>query len=101
MTDRIDIGPGLPVEPSRPGDVGKGAGAPGKSFKEFLADSIKQVNDMQVDADHAIDRLATGRTDNVAEVFAAVQKAELAFKTLMQIRNKLVDAYNEIRQMRI
>jgi len=37
----------------------------------------------------------------VAEVFTAVKKAELAFQTLMQMRNKLLDAYNEIKEMRI
>ena len=45
--------------------------------------------------------LATGKSDNVSEVFTAVKKAELAFQTLMQMRNKLLDAYDEIRQMRI
>jgi len=101
VTDRIDIGPGLPIQPSKPTEPGRPGSVSGKSFKEFLSESIKQVNDMQVEAEDAIERLATGRTENMAEVFAAVQKAELAFKTLMQIRNKLVDAYNEIRQMRI
>ena len=42
----------------------------------------------------------TGKTDNVTEVLSAVQKADLAFKMLMQIRNKLIDAYDEFRQMR-
>jgi flagellar hook-basal body complex protein FliE len=59
------------------------------------------VNQLQKDADVAFQRLATGQTQNVTEVFTAVEKADLAFKTLMQIRNKLVDAYNDIRQMRI
>jgi flagellar hook-basal body complex protein FliE len=45
--------------------------------------------------------LTTGKTENVAEVFTAVKKAELAFQTLMQIRNKLSDAYEEIKQMRV
>jgi len=101
VTDRIDLGSVLPVEPSKPTGTGRVGAVPGKTFKEFLTESIGQVNDMQAEADNAIERLATGRTDNMAEVFTAVQKAELAFKTLMQIRNKLVDAYNEIRQMRI
>ena len=84
--------------PSQPA-TGRAAG--GASFKDLLIDSIKQVNDMQLQADQAMNRLATGETDNVAEVMTAVEKADLAFQLLMQIRNKLVDAYQEIRQMRI
>ncbi len=76
-------------------------GAPPQRFSQVLKDSIAEVNRMQADAESAINALATGKTDNVAEVMTAVQKADLAFKTLLQIRNKLLDAYNEVRQMRM
>ncbi len=46
-------------------------------------------------------RLVTGESDNVAEVLSAIRKSEVAFSLLMEIRNKLLDAYSEIRQMRI
>ena len=46
-------------------------------------------------------KLVTGQTNNVAEVFAAVNKAGIAFDLLMEIRNKLTDAYQEIQQMRV
>lgn len=75
--------------------------AAGKSFKDLLMDSIDEVNRLQSEADQARINLATGRTENVAEVFTAVKKADLAFQTLMQIRNKLMDAYDEIKQMRV
>ena len=75
--------------------------ADGKDFKSMLMDSIGEVNRLQTEADEARINLVTGKTDNVAEVFTAVKKAETAFQTLMQIRNKLMDAYEEIRQMRV
>jgi len=75
--------------------------APDKSFKEVLGEKINEVNDMLVKKDIAIEDLATGKTDNVAEVLTAVEKADIAFKALMQIRNKLVDAYKEIERMQI
>lgn len=75
--------------------------ADGKDFQSMLMNSIDEVNRLQEEADQARIDLATGKTDNVAEVFTAVKKAELAFQTLMQIRNKLQDAYDEIRQMRV
>ena len=66
-----------------------------------LMRSIDEVNRLQAEADQARIDLVTGQTENVAEVFTAVKKAELAFQTLMQIRNKLMDAYEEIKQMRV
>ncbi len=73
----------------------------GKDFKNLLMQSIDEVNRLQAEADEAMTNLATNRTENVAEVFTAVKKAELAFQTLMQIRNKLETAYEEIKQMRV
>src|SRR5262249_35480295 len=69
----------------------------GPTFKDYLLDSIKQVNSMQQDADRAVETLFTGGDVNPAEVLTAVQKADLAFRTVMQIRNKLVAAYEEIQ----
>lgn len=86
---------------SQPGQRSGAAKSPGQQFSQILKDSIAEVNQMQADTDKAINALLTGKTDNVAEVLTAVQKADLAFKTLLQIRNKLLDAYNEVRQMRM
>jgi flagellar hook-basal body complex protein FliE len=76
-------------------------GGDGASFKDMLLDSIKQVNTMQQDADKAVETLFTGGDVNPAEVLTAVQKADLAFRMMMQIRNKLVAAYEEIQNIRI
>ncbi|MCG3180677.1 MAG: Flagellar hook-basal body complex protein FliE [Phycisphaerae bacterium] len=76
---------------------GKGDG----SFSKVLMDSINEVNRLQSEAADATNKLATGQTTNVAEVMVAVQKADVAFDMLMQIRNKLMDAYQEVQQMRL
>jgi flagellar hook-basal body complex protein FliE len=89
--------PETAVKPSVQGPQETG----GQDFKTYLMDSIQEVNRLQAEADQARIELATGKTENVAEVFTAVKKAELAFQTLMQIRNKLMDAYEEIKQMRV
>ena len=97
MTTRIEgLGP-LPGGPEKKG-LGRSEGT-SPSFGDLLKEQIGKVNEMQLDADRAIEDLATGRTDNVAEVMTAVQKADLAFKTMMQIRNKLLNAYREISRM--
>ena len=76
-------------------------GAPGEKFSSVLKNSLAEVNRLQVDAEEATNALMTGRTDNVAEVMTAVNKADVAFRMLLQIRNKLLDAYSEVRQMRM
>jgi flagellar hook-basal body complex protein FliE len=73
----------------------------GKDFKSILLDSLNQVNQLQNEADQGVQRLLTGETQNVAEVLAAVNKADIAFDLLMEVRNKLTDAYQEIQQMRV
>lgn len=103
MTDPLGlIGGGGGVQPNapmRPG--GKPDAQQGPAFKELLLDNIRQVNDLQQDAEKAIEDLATGRRDDVANVMIAKQKADMAFKMLLQVRNKLVDAYEEIKDIRV
>ena len=72
----------------------------GKSFREIFQAHIDEVNRLQMAADNKMTDFVTGKTDNISDVLDAVKKAELAFKTLMQIRNKLVDAYEELNRMR-
>ena len=93
-----------PVGPGQVAGIGQGYSsnkAGGPDFKDFLIKSISEVNDMQLAAEQAINDLAVGKTENVTEVMAAVEKADLAFKNLMAIRNKIIDAYREIQQLRI
>lgn len=71
------------------------------SFKDMLFDSIKEVNTMQLDADKAVEQMFTGGDVNPAEVLTAVQKADLAFRLTMQMRNKLMEVYQEVRDIRI
>jgi len=77
------------------------APADGKDFKSFLLDNLEKVDQLQKEADAGVQKLLTGETDNYAEVFSASRKAGVAFDLLMEIRNKLQDAYTELRQMRI
>ncbi|MEM9185667.1 MAG: flagellar hook-basal body complex protein FliE [Planctomycetota bacterium] len=71
------------------------------SFKNFLLDSIHDVNAMQQDADMAVETLLTGGDADPAEVLTAVQKADLSFRLMMQTRNKMMQAFQEIRDIRI
>jgi flagellar hook-basal body complex protein FliE len=85
--------PGVPTIGAQP--------AGGPSFKDMLTDSIQQVNTMQLEADQAVEAMFTGGDVNPAEVLTAVQKADLAFRLTMQMRNKLMEVYQEIKDIRI
>jgi flagellar hook-basal body complex protein FliE len=73
----------------------------GPDFKNMLLDSIREVNSMQQQADRAVENLVSGGDANPAEVLTAVQKADLAFRMMMQVRNKLVQAYEEVKSIRV
>ncbi len=76
--------------------------APGStSFKDFLLNSMQEVNSAQQTADAAVEKLATGGEVSPAEVLTAVQKADVAFRMMMQIRNKIVQAYEDVQNVRV
>src|SRR5207248_3398902 len=95
--NNISIGQPLKL-PTAP-KIGEQPG--GQSFKDVLVDSIQQVNTMQLQADQAVETLFSGGDVNPAEVLTAVQKADLAFRLTMQMRNKLMDVYQEIKDIKI
>ncbi|HZL36909.1 MAG TPA: flagellar hook-basal body complex protein FliE [Tepidisphaeraceae bacterium] len=78
-----------------------GAPASGASFADALKNSVDEVSRLQQDATKAVEDVATGKTENVDGVMTAVEKSDLAFKTLLAIRAKLMDAYDEIKGMAI
>ncbi|MBL0927999.1 MAG: flagellar hook-basal body complex protein FliE [Phycisphaerales bacterium] len=80
---------GAPVDPNAP------------SFKDLLMENIKQVNTLQKDATRAIEDLQAGRRDDVEGVLLATQKADVAFRMLQQVRNKMMDAFDELKQIRV
>lgn len=90
------VGPG-PIDPMR--DV-RGPAAARVSFQEMLQSSIEQVNTLQVEADRTLARLHLGEA-TPEDVAVAFRKAQMAFESLMQIRDRLVGAFEEIQRMRI
>lgn len=88
------------VEPQHP-NVASGSDSKGPSFSDTLKEAIGTVNELQKNADTAAQNLATGRTDNIAEVMIATEKADLALRLMMQVRNKMIDAYQEVMKMQV
>lgn len=83
-----------------PSSIGSTAGT-GKSFADTLKDAVGNVNELQKSSDKAMQNLATGKTDNVADVMIAAEKADIALRVMVQVRNKIIDAYQEIMKMQV
>jgi len=99
MIDRIS--PNLPIAPATTQSISGASATPSTSFADVLKDSINEVSRLQNDASQAVQDVVTGKTDDVTGVMMAMEKSEMAFKTLLSIRGKLMDAYDEIKNMQI
>lgn len=75
--------------------------ADGANFKDYLSHSIQEIEALQAKADKEIEGLVTGEVTNLSQVMVAVEQANLAFSTMMEIRNKILTAYEEIQRMPI
>ena len=73
----------------------------GGDFKQELLEEMRKVNEMQQDATKATNDLLTGERDDIEGVMIATQKADSAFKMLLALRNKVVDAYDEVKNVRV
>ncbi|MDI9370232.1 MAG: flagellar hook-basal body complex protein FliE [Synergistota bacterium] len=73
----------------------------GLTFEDLLESSIKNVNDLQQDSDKMVNRLATGDVDDISEVVLSAQRAEFALRLITEVRNKLVDAYQQLGRMSV
>lgn len=69
------------------------------SFKNVLGGYIDQVNASQHEADSQVQRLVSGQTEDLHKVMIAMDEAETSFQMMMEVRNKLVDAYKELSRM--
>jgi flagellar hook-basal body complex protein FliE len=96
----IGLNPNLQL-PEIPRSRGGGQGASGTSFGEVLRDAISTTNELQKQSDQEIQKLMTGETQDLHATMIAVQKADLSFQMMMQVRNKLVQAYQEIMRMQV
>ena len=92
------IAPAIPDAQSSmaPSSVGGGGG-----FLSSLKDAIAKANEIQVEASKEVDKLMTGESQNVHQTMIALQKADVSFHMMMQVRNKIVAAYEEIQRIQV
>ncbi|MES2767783.1 MAG: flagellar hook-basal body complex protein FliE [Bdellovibrionota bacterium] len=73
----------------------------GESFADSLKKAVNTVDSLQKDADVKMQELATGKSQNIHETMIAAEKADIALKLMVQVRNKIIDAYQEIMRMQV
>ena len=73
----------------------------GKPFSSVLKDAITDINKLQTNADEAIAQVQLGNTASIHEAMIALEKAGLSFRAMMQVRNKIMDAYQEVMRIQV
>jgi len=104
MSDPVGLigqsgGAGFMPRKTAAGGIHPEPGAP--TFKDALMKNISEANALQQDATKAIEDLATGKRSDLEGVILATQKADTAFRMLQSVRNKVLQAYEEVKQMRV
>lgn len=82
------------VKEAKPAAVAEGTG-------KFLGELVNKVNDLQVHADREIQKFSTGESKGLHEVMLAMEKSGVAFQFLTQVRNKALEAYQEVMRMQV
>ena len=85
--------------PPKIGNVREEKAGNAPPFAEVLKSGILKANQLQLEADNMTNRLALGEVEDISQVSIAVEKAELALRLLVQIRDKLVDAHSQISRL--
>ena len=70
-------------------------------FAEWLTHQVSVTNNQIIQADDGVRRLALGETDNLHQVMIQLEKAKLSFELVMQVRNKILEAYQDVMRMQI
>jgi flagellar hook-basal body complex protein FliE len=70
-------------------------------FADVLKDSISKVGEIEKEADQEAEKLARMETQDIHSTMIAIEKADITFQLMMQVRNKILNAYEEIMRMQV
>lgn len=71
------------------------------NFANILKDELNKVNELQVRSDSANQQLITGESEDIHSVLLATEEARLSLEMAVQVRNKLIESYQEINKMQL
>jgi flagellar hook-basal body complex protein FliE len=82
-------------------ELAGGAPAPAAGFGDLFVSQLNEVNGRLVQAEHEAQQVALGQTDNLHTVMIHMEEAKLSLQLLAQVRNRLLDAYQEVMRMQV
>lgn len=86
---------------STPITAAKNVAAESASFKDLLFDALKNVNTLEQESNKMTEDFIAGRTDNISSMLIAGEKASVALSLVMEVRNKVLESYQEIMRMQV
>ncbi|MFH1466316.1 MAG: flagellar hook-basal body complex protein FliE [Pseudomonadota bacterium] len=89
------------VNPVGGGAASRGAGQGGASFADTLQNALNEVDQSQHHADDKLAELASGKSPDIHGTMIALQEADITLRTMVSVRDKVVDAYQQIMNMQI
>ena len=93
INNNLETSLSLPISEKQP-SIDKG-----ESFGEALSGAIGKVSDLRNGADRAVRELVVGENKDIHQTMIAMEKANVSFRLMMQVRNKIVTAYQEVMRM--
>lgn len=79
----------------------RAAGETGDSFGTLLRNRIEEVNRLKLAADDAVAQVELSDTGSIHEAMIALEKADISFRAMMQVRNRMLEAYQEVMRMQV
>jgi flagellar hook-basal body complex protein FliE len=92
---------GLGIPPASLGKLGGQASKPSAPFADALKGAITETTRLQNEADRTAVGALTGNTANLHQAMIALEKADISFKTMLQVRNRVLEAYQEIMRIQV
>ncbi|MCP4293666.1 MAG: flagellar hook-basal body complex protein FliE [bacterium] len=89
------------INPNQAYGVGQATAKPAQNFAKQLQNAIQEVDNLQAGRDQMVDGMVTGEVTEVHDVMIAAKEAQLAFELLLEVRNKLLEGYQEIMRMQL
>jgi len=81
--------------------AGQSQGAPKANFGTVLQNAISEVDQLQAGRDAKVEQMVSGQPIEVHEIMTAAEEAQLAFELMLEVRNKLLESYQEIMRMQV
>ncbi|MBP2629409.1 MAG: Flagellar hook-basal body complex protein fliE [Firmicutes bacterium] len=90
-----------PVTSSATIHIGQNQAVENKKFSEYFNEALSNVNELQLKGQQASIDMAAGKVKDISQVVVATEKASIALQLTMQVRNKVIDAYQEVMRMQV